>query len=277
MPDWPIAAPHRRALRIAAALITAAICTTATGATRLPGGHAPPAATMPGIQAGTHDKALFDLHFGGIWAGTLDLALRFDGDAYTASAQGRTEGLVGALYGASFSAEARGDAPGGAGPAPGARPDTFNAKGSFGGDKISLRIAFGPTAPRAVTADPAFKPKPYQIDPAAQTGVFDPLGAAALLLRERPGGVLCDARIDVFDGRRRSQITLAAPTDGPSAGEIQCDAALARVAGWKPKDMRKPPFSFRLFFTHRVDNTPARLKRFEVDTRYGMATAVRRN
>jgi hypothetical protein len=254
MTDRPTAAP-RRALRIGAALIAAALCTGA-------------AATTP---APVQEDALFDLHFGGIWAGTLDLALRFEDGGYHAAAAGRTEGLVGALYGASFSAEARGDD----GPAP--RADAFSAKGSFGGDKIALAIDFGPDAPQTVTADPAFKPKPHQIDPAAQTGVFDPLGAAALLLRERPGGALCDARLDVFDGRRRTQVTLSAPKDRPRRGEIQCDATLTRVAGWKPKDMKKPPLSFRLFFVRPAAGAPARLSRFEVDTGYGLATAVRRN
>lgn len=253
----------RRGLRVAA-LIAATACTAATGATGTP-------------PAVTEDSALFDLHFGGIWAGTVDLALRFEGDAYHARAVGRTEGVVGAFYGASFTAEASGDAPGGDGPAPGARADAFDAKGAFGGDKIELSIAFGPEAPVEVTADPAFKPKPYQIDPTAQIGVFDPLGAAALLLRERPGGALCDARIDVFDGRRVSRVTLSPPKDGPGKGEIQCDAALSRVAGWKPKHMKRPPFNFRLFFTRAAADAPARLRRFEVDTGYGMATAVRRN
>lgn len=259
--DMPETAKLRRAaMRMGAALLL--VCASAaTGATAPPNG----------------DAALFDVHFGGIWAGTVDLTLSFVDDGYAASAKGRTEGVVGALYGASFSAEAHGDAPGGAGPAPGARPDAFSARGKFGGDKIRLSIDFGPTGPRMVEADPAFKPKPYQIDPTAQTGVFDPLGAAALLLRERPGGALCDARLDVFDGRRRSRVTLSPPKAGALAGEIQCDAALTRVAGWKPKDMREPPFNFRLFFDRANVDAPARLRRFEVDTKYGMATAVRRD
>lgn len=253
----------RRGLRIGAAMIAATACAAAPGATRAPGG---PMA----------DAALFDVHFGGIWAGTLDLALRFEGDGYRAAASGRTEGVIGAFYGASFSAEAHGDAPGGDGPAPGARAEAFDAKGSFGGASIALSIAFGPDAPALVTADPAFKPKPYQIDPTAQAGVFDPLGAAALLLRERPGGALCDTTIDVFDGRRTSRITLSPPKTGPR-GEIQCDAVLSRIAGWKPKHMTRPPFHFRLFFARPATDAPARLRRFEVDTGYGMATAVRRN
>jgi hypothetical protein len=231
-----------------------------------------PAAAAEGYS----DAALFDLYFGGIWAGTIDLSMTFANDAYRATARGRTEGLVGALYGASFDAEAQGAAPADVASGPDARPQAFRAAGTFGGDAQSLTITYGALGPQSVAADPPYKPKPYQIEPEDQTGVFDPLAATALLLRERPDGALCGAELDVFDGRRRSRVTLFEPKPGPVAGEILCDAALSRVAGWKAKDMDKPPFAFRLFFA-RPGDAPARLRRFEVDTGYGMATAVRRN
>jgi hypothetical protein len=261
-----VATASRRG-RVAAALACAIMLAPATG-------------DADGSAAGGADafreSSLFDLYFGGIWAGTVDLRLEYDANGYRAEAEGRSEGLVGALYGASFNAVAHGKAPGALGPAPGGRPAQFRAFGSFGGDEQSLTITYGLLGPQAISADPPYKPKPWQIDPFAQTGVVDPLGAAALLLRARADGALCAAGIDVFDGRRRYRVTLSAPRAGAVADEIQCDAALARVAGWRPKDMGKPPFDFRLFFTRQAGETPARLARFEVDTGYGMATAVRR-
>ncbi len=223
-----------------------------------------------GAQSAAEDPAVedarFDLYFGGIRAGAAQLTFTYEGDGYAARARGETAGVVGAFYGASYEAEAQGAL------GPTTRPRKFTVLHSFGGKTQALTIEFGLTAPSAVDSDPPFKPKPYQIDPTEQSGVLDPLSAAAALLRPAPAAAICGREADVFDGRRRSRIILDAPR--MSGDEILCTARFKRVAGYRPKDRKAEDIPFRLYFS-ADDAGIARISRVVVETGWGQAVALR--
>lgn len=219
-----------------------------------------------GAKGEDASAATYDLYFGGLPAGQAQIALVRGDDGYRATATGKTSGFIAAIVGGRFTATAEGqDA---------ARPRRFDAEGSFAGDGLKLSILFGPETVEKVTADPPYTPKTYQIDPTEQAGVTDPLTAIALLLRERADGGLCDVSQDVFDGRRRFRVSLGAP-EATEDGSQRCQAVIERVAGFKDKDLRKPPIRFGAFFT-RDAGGEAQLSKIVAPTDYGVATAVRR-
>lgn len=213
----------------------------------------------------------FDIYFGGIRAGQLDIAMHFQDGKYTATSELRSAGVVGFFYDAFYQAEAEGREA----TASRLHPTVFAAKSKFDGDKQDVTIRFGPSGPRKVEAEPAYKPKPYEIDPTAQHGAIDPLSAAVALLTPARPDEICDSKVTVFDGRHRIDITLDKPEALPEQKQIRCQATFTRVAGFKPKAMRKQTdFPFRVYFDKGEDGL-ARLRQIVVDTDYGVAVATR--
>jgi len=212
----------------------------------------------------------FDLYFGGIRAGELALDMQFDGGGYAAKSYASSAGIVGAFYEAFFEAEATGALPSAKRP----RPRRFAAKTSFDDDRQDLTIHFGLLGPKKVESDPPYKKKSYEINPTAQLGVLDPLSAAVALFAPARPEDLCNRNVSVFDGRHRIAIKFKTPK--LQKNQIRCDAVFTRVAGFKPKLMKKQTdFPFRVYF-EPWDDGLARLRQVVVETSYGTAVALRR-
>ncbi len=210
----------------------------------------------------------FDIYFGGIRAGELAIDMRFDGDGYEARSQLTSAGVVGAFYDAFYEAEAKG-----ARATQKLRPAAFEAKSAFGGKRQDVRILFGLFGPKKVESDPPYKKKSYEIDPTAQLGAVDPLTAAVALFAPEKPEALCNRKVEVFDGRHRIAIRFEEPK--PDQAQIRCEAMFTRVAGFRPKDMKKQTdFPFRVYFEPREDGL-AQLARIVVETKYGVAVALR--
>lgn len=189
---------------------------------------------------------------------------------YTAAAWLRTTGVARLIVRAGFEAEAAGDlTPGGL------APDRFAADSfdSSDGQKVSIRYEDGRLA--ALDADPAFKPRPYEVDPKVAGTVPDPLSAALMALLPRDEAGLCDRTVDVFDGRKRYAIVLGAPEARPD-GTILCPALYRRIAGYKPEKMEDPEWPLSIWFDRGADGTP-RFLRAQGSTPFGTAAILRRD
>lgn len=191
-------------------------------------------------------SGLFKLSIGGVKAGEV----RIDGTTregrYRIAASIGTAGVVRTFYKAGIDAEVEGAAD-----EAGLAPQRFQSR-SFDPDKtrnVEMRYADG--AP-AVAAEPAYDPKPWELDPATQTGTLDPLSAALTAFAPRPAGELCDRTVRIFDARRLFAVSLEAESR-PQRGVITCEAAYVRLGGFKPKMLAKPPFPFRVEFVERTD------------------------
>ena len=126
--------------------------------------------------------------------------------------------------------------------------------------------------PASVRADPAFKPKPWQIEPAEQAGTLDPISAALTALAPAPADAICDQSVEVYDGRRRYALDLGAPeADG---ARIRCRAVYRRVAGYKPKELAET-IRFSVWFEERA-NGLAHLVRAAGESGYGLAVVLLR-
>ncbi len=102
----------------------------------------------------------YDLYLGGIRAGELTIDATFRGDRYSATSVMRTAGIVGALYKASFEAETEGRLG-----SEGLQPERFRAVAQMYSDRQTVDMTYRDATPAAVLADPAFVPKPWQIEP----------------------------------------------------------------------------------------------------------------
>jgi len=197
------------------------------------------------------------------------MTIERDGSRYQALAQARPADWISALFSARLSARGAGEA---LGPSP--RPESFETRVRFGDDDQRVTVAWDPGgAPASVVADPPFRPKPWEIDPLAQTGAADPLGAAVRWLTPRPASEICGEALDLFDGRTRSRVALGPPRRAKTGG-WRCDGDWRRVAGYSPEGMEADPTLIRVVFAEGTDGL-ARLSRLEVTTPWGTGVARR--
>ena len=138
-----------------------------------------------------------------------------------------------------------------------------------------VEMIYGGGAPATVNAEPAFIPKPWEIDPAAQTGTLAPITAAIATLAPRPRVGMCERTVEVFDGRRRYAIDLGKPVQ--DGARIRCPANYRRIAGFKPKMMKeRPNFPFNIWLEERGDGL-AHVGRGAGESMFGLAVILLRN
>lgn len=211
---------------------------------------------------------VYDLFLGGIKAGELTMTARYQGDRYTAKSVMRTAGIVGRVYKAAFTAETEGRLT-----EAGMVPNRFAADSRMKKKRQALEMVYNGAVPSTITAQPEFIPKPWQIEPSAQTGTLDPISAALSALAPTPIDQVCNKTVEVFDGRKRYAVDLGAPV---KEGErTRCPAKYRRVAGFKPKMLRKPDFPFNIWFVERGDGL-AHVLRAAGESPFGLAVALMR-
>ena len=217
----------------------------------------------------TRLSTVYDLYLGGIKAGELLIDAQYLGNRYLATSVMRTAGIVGVLYKASFEAKTEGLRT-----ANGLEPMRFAADSRMRKKHQAVQMLYQDRAPQTVTAQPDFVPKPWQIDPAAQTDTLDPISAALTALSPMRTDRICNRSVDVFDGRRRYAIDLGAPVQ--DGARIRCPANYRRIAGFKPKMMKKRPnFPFNIWFVERDDGT-AQVIRAAGESMFGLAVILLR-
>jgi len=222
---------------------------------------APVRGAGPGVET-------FGLWFGGLEAGAVSVVAETAEGRWALAAEGRPAAWLSALYSARLSAKGEGSA-GASGPQAG----RFLADLAFGDDRQRVEVRRGPDGVPEVRAEPAFRPRPWEIDPAAQGDAEDPTSLAAALLAPTPPEALCGWERAIFDGRRRSRVTLGAVAqDG--AGLWRCEGRWERVAGYREAHLERGPVPLTAWFAEGGDGL-ARLVRVEVRTGWGVAVAAR--
>lgn len=214
--------------------------------------------------------SVYDLYLGGIKAGEMVVGAYVGDEGYRGEAVMQTAGLAGLLYNASFTAGVEGRVVEG-----GLAPHRFTAESAMEDKEQDVVMTYGADgAPAAVLADPPFVPKPWEIVPQEQHGAIDPLTAAIRAFAPRPPETICNRVEDMYDGRRRYEVELGAPE--PHQGRIRCPATYRRVAGFKPKLMRRQAeFPFHVWFEVRADGL-AHFKRAAGDSMFGLIVILAR-
>ena len=176
----------------------------------------------------------YDLYVGGLRAGEMTVSLDVSSGVYEAAAMFRTVGIVGFFADQEIHARVVGETNGER-----FQPLRYVSKANEDGKRKLVEIEFHLNGPSNVSATPELRRKPWSIDPVEQTGTLDPLSAILLAFGPRDAQRACNSQIEAFDGRHRFAIRV-----GPVRmhGErILCAGEYVRVAGYKPKTLRKRP------------------------------------
>lgn len=212
------------------------------------------------------DSATYNLSVSGIPLGTVTLRSEQSGNGYLAGVRITPNGLVSAVTGYSFDGRASGlvDASGKV------TPQVFEADSRSPRAKRRTEIEWSGDTPVRVSVEP---PRNNAPDPARIVGALDPVSASFALLRDTSKEALCNASIDVFDGSRRSRLSLGAPVAGED-GAVTCSGAYAKLEGEAHSFSPQGEYPFTLTFAPG-DAGRMRLERIETQTRFGTAVVAR--
>ncbi len=222
------------------------------------------AAGAAGAETGT-----FDLRLGPVRAGTLQYSAEEKGGRYAAAGAVRSGGLAGLFLDSSVDARSRGRVEGNR-----YRPESFSSATTEDGDTENLSFRYSGGAPEVSRSPDRKKPPKHAAPAAQQSGTVDPMTAAFAILRDRPAGLACDLKLDLYDGRRRTDIRL---TGGKamSGGGLECRGEYRRVAGFSPKELaEKPVWPFTVVYA--PEGGAMRVTELRIPTTFGNFRMVRR-
>ena len=214
-------------------------------------------------------SATFDVSLKGINAGILAFSGTIDGKGYAVSGRLESTGLVGAIRKVRYDAKSRGSVSGSK-----FTPTRYEEKADTGKRKSDAVMEYKSGVPQVKAYSPPRTPSERDVDPATQKGTVDPLTALFAVLRDVEASEACKVNVFMFDGQRRSQLSLAAPkTDGDT---INCAGEYRRLEGFSAKEMaEKQRFAFTLTYAP-VEGGKVRVVSVAMDTLYGRAALTRR-
>lgn len=262
--------------RLAARVRAACLCAAALAAAIV-------GAPAPAVAAEATPIGLsYRFYVGGVLIGKAVVFGEVHEDRYVVHSSVSTSGAASWFVRAELTTRSEGAVePGPNGPA--LRPSLFELDTIAGDDVQDVSVLYGPDAPATVTADPPFRPKAYAVDPTKQTNTVDPIAAGvmgALLGRgATEPAAICDARLPIFDGRRRYDLILEGvdrETVEDGARLIDCRARWRRVGGFKDKHMRLPDYVFTVRVRLGADGLATPIKAWG-STPFGGAVAVLRD
>lgn len=227
------------------------------------------AVVVAALSAGSPALAgstVYDLSLKGVRLGEITIDAEQSGDSYRAASRIVSTGLVGAFTDFGFEGEASGRLAADGSVA----PERFRAKSVSPRAKRRTEIDWQGAMPVRVSVEP---PRGKEPDPARMVGALDPVSAGFALLRDNAPENVCATRVDVYDGSRRSRLTLGAPVAGE--GTLSCSGSYARLEGEAHSLSSQTEYPFTLVFRERGDGL-MRLDRIETQTRFGRAVVARR-
>lgn len=218
---------------------------------------------------GQAEEAVFDVYLRGIKGGTLTISAVENGNAYAASGVAQTTGLVGTIARFRYTASVAGSVSGNR-----YKPRSYEEIESTSRRESTSTMEYKNGVPVVVSGRENRKPRDWDIDPSAQGDAVDPLTALYLTLRAVPEADVCDLAVFIFDGHRRSKVSLSNPKRSETG--FTCRGEYRRVAGYKPKDMAE-----RTSFPFTAEMAPAGDGTYHVQTitsasLYGTVTMNRR-
>lgn len=227
------------------------------------------AAVAGAASAQTTHTATFDVSLGGFRAGILAISGVETATQYSAAGKLQSSGLLRVIREISYDARSTGRiTPGGF--VPTRYQETANT-----GERVSRAVMdYVNGVPQVKSYDPPQERSARDVDPATQGGTLDPMTTIYAVLRDAPREDVCTLDVFMFDGRRRSQVTTAAPVaDGD---KIDCEGQYRRVAGFRESQMAdRTVFPFRLTYSPNGDGT-YHVTRVVFETLYGKAVLNRR-
>jgi hypothetical protein len=213
------------------------------------------------------ETRVFDLTIGGMRAGELTLTGERNGTGYVSGSTIRATGLIGALSRFRYEGRSVGEIAAGEE----IRPERHTARSRTARSDRVTDLQFRNGDPVRVSFDP---PRSNPKDPSAYPGTIDPVSAAAAILLERRADQVCNRRVELFDGHRRSQVLVGRAE--ARDGTLVCNGRYNRLSGDALPTTDDAEVGFRLFYRIEGPDRVA-LERIETQTRFGLAVATARN
>lgn len=212
----------------------------------------------------------FDVSVFGLKAGIMRVTLKQDGADYTAQGRLVTKGLLSKLAKLDFNGGAAGKTDGST-----LAPRNYTATIAKKKSTNTVRISYSNAVPKVLEYSPTRAPRDTDVDASKQRGAVDLVTATAMIVRDVTRDELCNKTVQIFDGRRRSKIDMAAPKlDRKTA---TCTGAYNRIAGFSMRDLEKGTrFPFTAYYEMQDDET-YRLMRVSTKSTVGSARLNRRN
>jgi len=200
------------------------------------------AATFAATLSHAQDPVVFDLSIRGIRAGTLSFSGEATAGRYAVSGRLESAGLVGMVRQVRYDGQAEGSLRQGR-----FTPARYREQADTGRRQSESVMEYRRGIPQVKVYNPPRELGSDGIDPATQGGTVDPLTALFATLRDVAPGEECNRTLTMFDGKRRSQLVLGAPS--AVEGGVACPGEYRRLAGFSAGDMAEKtrfPFTVRL-------------------------------
>jgi len=217
-------------------------------------------------QAQSHN---FKLYIKGITAGTISTSAQKNGTGYTLSGAVKPSAFLRLLRDVGYVGKSSGSYTGNS-----YSPQNYTGYTKTGSRTSTVKMRFAKGKPIVDAYLPSRAKRDYDIDPGAQKGTIDLLTAVHSVFEDSAAKDLCNRIVTMFDGRRRSELTLLKPKK--SGTRATCSGKYTRIAGFSPRNMQKRVnFPFSLVYEQQNDGN-YRLMSFHTQTTFGDAKAVRK-
>lgn len=218
---------------------------------------------------GAPEPHAFDITLRGIRAADLSFTGSQDGGSYSVTGKLVSSGVMQVVRRVSYDARVTGRVRGDR-----YIPSAYAEATDTGKRQSESVIEYKGGVPQVISYSPAREPRRGDLDPATQGRTVDPLTALYAALRDVTAEEACTARLQIFDGRRRTEVVLSDPQ--PTGTGLTCSGLYRRVAGFSPEDMaERTLFPFTLTYEPLPDDR-LRVMQVETDTVFGRAVMSRR-
>jgi hypothetical protein len=216
-------------------------------------------------RADIDEAATFDISLGGIRAGYVAFHGIGRGGDYAVTARVQSSGLVAILLDLRFEGRATGRLAGGR-----FRPVRYEEQTKKGREQTAATVRFGSGRPTVVS----LVPEGASGAEAPGARAVDPVTALFAALRALPVDSACDARFEMFDGRRHARLRVLDPVR--EGAELTCTGRYSRLAG--PTENRMGLASAFRFSVHYRPTGAGLMSVYQVriQTPYGVARLNRR-
>ena len=231
-----------------------------------------PVATPADLTTDLHYT--YDFYLSGVPVAVGKFQASIEANRYNAVSALKTVGIVGLFFDTEVVSSADGQLMEGEA----LSPALFEMRSRTKDKRQDVKMVYLDDAPGTVEASPPFKKKRYEIDPAKQNGALDPMSAIVAAFMPRDAEKVCDQVIPVFDARKRYDVKFFEKVreyEEDGRRFIECKGVYERLAGFKPKMMKKPTYPFKIRYAVGDDGTP-RAVRIWGDTYFGVAVALLR-
>lgn len=221
------------------------------------------------LPAAAEDSAIYDLSIRGFHVGTVSYSGEIRDGRYSVTGRLQSGGLIDWVkhirYDGSSSGRVKGDR---------FTPQRYVEAADTGKRQSEAVMEYRNGVPQVKVYNPPRPPGGGGLDPAQQGGTVDPLTAMFAALRTVPQEDACDLTLQLFDGKRRSLVTIGPPTTTPDG--TTCAGEYRRVAGFSDSDMaEKTRFPFTLVL-EPAGQGKVQVAEITMDTLYGKGRMKRR-